>query len=179
MELDCGLAQLRSWRTDDEESLAIHANDRDIWRNLPDLFPHPYTKADAVQWIQLASSQKPQTNFAICVDGAAIGGIGVKLHTDIERCSGEVGYWIGKSYWGRGIATAVLQAFTRFAMKEYGLTRIYAHAFAENAASIRVLQKAGYRCEGRLRRSMIKDGRVQDQLMYAITDEDLAATPQL
>ena len=59
-------------------------------------------------------------------------------------------------------------------MRQYALTCIFALPFADNAASIRVLEKAGYRRDGRLRRSIIKDGTVADQLLYAITDEDLA-----
>ena len=97
MELDCGIAQIRSWRVGDEESLAFHANDRGVSRNLRDSFPHPYTRADAESCIRLASGQSPQTNFAICTDNHAMGGIGLKLHDEIERCSAKIGYWIGKA----------------------------------------------------------------------------------
>ena len=114
--------------------------------------------------------------FAITVCDVAVGGIGAELRDDVERCSAEVGYWLGEPYWGRGIATRTLAAFTRFAFTAYDLERLYAAPFASNPASCRVLQKAGYRLEGRMRRSAIKDGKVQDQLLYAILRGDGATT---
>jgi ribosomal-protein-alanine N-acetyltransferase len=175
MELDCGLCVVRSWRPADAASLARHANDRDIWLALRDRFPHPYTEDDAEKWIAFATAQDPETSLAIDVKGDAVGGIGFQLRTDVERCGAEVGYYLGKQYWGRGIVTAALQQATVFALQRFALTRVYALPFADNAASIRVLEKAGYRCEGRLRRSAVKDGVVKDQLLYAVTDEDVEA----
>lgn len=171
MHLDCGPCTIRSWRYGDEKTLPRHANNREVWLNLRDRFPHPYTPADARQWIRHIVGLTPETNFAIDVDGEAVGGIGLQLHDDVERCSAEVGYWLGESYWGRGIATAALQSVTAYAFKEFQLTRVYALPFARNASSARVLEKAGYICEGVLRRSAIKDGVILDQLMYARTDQ--------
>ena len=94
----------------------------------------------------------------------------LSLHGDVERCSAG-GYWLGEKYWGRGIATAALVSITDYALKEFNLTRVYAVPYARNAASIKVLQKAGYTCEGMMRRSAIKDGVVLDQVMYAKTDQ--------
>jgi RimJ/RimL family protein N-acetyltransferase len=95
------------------------------------------------------------------------------LHDDVERCAAEIGYWLGRAFWGPGLATAAVGGLTGHAFRTHALTRVYALPFADNAASIRVLEKAGYRCEGRLRRAAVKDGRVRDQAVYAITDEDL------
>ena len=94
------------------------------------------------------------------------------LQTDVERCSAEVGYWLSEQYWGRGIVTAALTAITDYSFKHFKLTRVFAFPFARNNASIRVLEKAGYTCEGLLRRSAIKEGVVLDQFMYAKTDDD-------
>jgi ribosomal-protein-alanine N-acetyltransferase len=171
MYLECGACTIRSWRHGDEETLPLHANNRKIWINLRDRFPHPYRRADAVQWFQHITAVTPETNFAIEVDGEAVGGIALVLHDDVERCSAEVGYWLSEQYWGRGIATAALKAITEYAFKHLKLTRVFAVPFAHNDASIRVLEKAGYTCEGRLRRSAIKDGVVLDQFMYARTDD--------
>jgi len=101
------------------------------------------------------------------VDGEAAGGIGIELPTDVERVSAEIGYWLGESVWGRGIVTEALQAVTAQAFQQFDLTRIYALPFADNRASVRVLEKAGYMLEGHLRRSAIKDGTIRDQLLYA------------
>jgi RimJ/RimL family protein N-acetyltransferase len=157
----------------DEAALARHANSRAVWLNLRDRFPHPYTLADAEDWVRFASAQQPETNFAIEAGGEAVGGIGFVLHEDVERCSAEIGYWLGEAVWGRGIATAAVRAATAYAFPTYRLTRVYAVPFARNRASCRVLEKAGYVLEARLRRSAIKDGLVLDQLLYAVTDRDL------
>src|SRR3954471_24123958 len=106
MPIECGPCTLRPFRESDVDSLAAVANDRDIWLNLRDRFPHPYTRENAVTFIGVCAAQKIQTNFAICVDDKAIGGIGLTPGTDIERVNAEIGYWIGRAYWGRGIVTA-------------------------------------------------------------------------
>ena len=95
----------------------------------------------------LLAVENPETMFAITVSDVVVGGIGVKLRDDVERGSAEVGYWLGEPYWGRGITTRALAAFTRFAFTAYDLERLYAVPFAVNPASCRVLQKAGYRLE--------------------------------
>jgi len=171
VDLECGPCTIRSWCHGDEETLPLHANNRKIWINLRDQFPHPYRRADARRWLQHITSVTPDTNFAIDVNGQAVGGIALVLQDDVERCSAEVGYWLSEQYWGRGIATAALKAITEHAFKHLNLTRVFAVPFARNEASIRVLEKAGYICEGRLRRSAIKEEMVLDQLMYARTDD--------
>ncbi len=165
--LECGPCTIRSWRDSDKETLPLHANNRKIWINLRDQFPHPYTDADAERWLEHITAITPGTSFAIDVNGEAVGGIGLVLQQDVERCSAEVGYWLSEQHWGRGIATAALEIITEYAFKHLNLTRVYAVPFANNDASIRVLEKAGYTCEGRLRRSALKNGEVLDQLMYA------------
>ncbi|GAB4019721.1 GNAT family N-acetyltransferase [Spirosoma migulaei] len=167
MHIDCGLCTIRSWKRGDEQNLLHYANNKEIWLNLRDRFPHPYTQADAHQWIELVVGASPETNFAITVEDKAVGGIGLILHEDIERCSAEVGYWLGETYWGRGILTAALKAFTQYALDEFVLTRLYAVPFLRNTASMKVLEKAGYQREGIMRRSAIKDGQVIDQALYA------------
>lgn len=164
---------VRAWQPDDAPSLARHANDRRIWLNLRDRFPYPYSLADAEAFIAMARAMSPMTFFAIAVDDEAVGGIGYTLHQDVERVSAEMGYWLGTSFWGRGIMTSALTALTRHAFDRHAdLRRIYAVPYAWGGASIRVLEKAGYRLEGRMRQSAIKDGTVTDQLLYAILRDE-------
>ena len=167
MRLDLGSCGVRSFRDTDAADLTRHANNRRIWLQLRDRFPHPYELDDARTFIAAARRADPETEFAITVGDLAVGAIGVTLGKDVERCSAEVGYWIGEPYWGRGIASRVLAEFTPFALGAYDLERLYAVPFASNAASCRVLEKAGYRLEGRMLRSAIKDGTVHDQYLYA------------
>lgn len=168
MQLDLGSCGVRSFREADAVALATHANNRRVWLQLRDRFPHPYTIDDASRFIAFARDADPETDFAVTVGSVVVGAIGLTLHEDVERCSAEVGYWLGEPYWGRGIATLVLAAFTRFAFDTLDLERLYAVPFATNAASRRVLEKAGYQLEGCMRRSAIKDGKMHDQLLFAI-----------
>ena len=159
--------EIRSWRSSDLEPLVTHANNRDIWVNLRDRFPHPYTARDGRAFLKHMRDQRPETAFAIAVNGEAAGSIAFQLGGDVERVSAEIGYWLGQPFWGRGIATEALVALTEYAVATHGLTRVFAVPFAWNTASCRVLEKAGYVLEGRLRRSAVKDGVITDQLQYA------------
>jgi len=171
MELEFPGGRIRSWRTGDAPSLARHADNRKIWLQVRDRFPNPYTLVAAESWVAAASAADPETQFAIEVDGEAAGGIGVFLQQDVERYSAEIGYWLGEAHWNRGITTRAVQRFTEFAFDRFGLCRIYANVFTTNPGSCRVLERAGYQLEGRLRRSAVKDGQVLDGLLYAITRE--------
>lgn len=159
--------QIRTWSINDVDSLAEHANDPDIARYLRDRFPHPYTKENARQWIAFCRNTKPSTNFAISVDGVAVGSIGVMLQTDVSRRGAEVGYWLGKKYWGRGIVSEALKEFSDWCFRNFDLVRLYANAFEGNAGSTRVLEKAGFTFEAVLRKAAFKNGKVLDEMLYA------------
>lgn len=166
---------IREWDQGDADSLARYANSRRVWQTLRDAFPHPYTRADAQRWIQYATSTQPVTQFAIVVDGEVAGGIGLILGQDVYRRSAQLGYWLGEPFWGRGIMTEAVQAFTEYAFANFDLCRIAARVFQGNVASRRVLEKAGFRLEGRLRRAVTKEGRTLDEFIYAVLRErDLA-----
>ncbi len=167
MLLELETCTVRSWEAGDLASLVAHANNRRIWENLRDRFPYPYTRRDGQAFLQRVRGAWPETTFAIDVDGLAVGGIGFVLQADVERVSAEIGYWLGETFWGRGICSEALAAVTRYAIDEHGLTRVFALPFAHNTGSCRVLEKAGFLVEGRLRRSAIKDGRIVDQVLYA------------
>jgi RimJ/RimL family protein N-acetyltransferase len=175
-ELRAGAIVVRDWREDDAAAVAVQANDRWVWLGLRDAFPHPYGLADAHAFIALARGMSPRTFLAIDVDGHVAGGIGYVRHGGVERVNAEVGYWLGHGYWGRGIATTAVRLLTRHAFAVHPeLRRLWAVPYATNAASARVLEKAGYQREAVLRQSVIKDGRVLDQLVYAILRDELPA----
>jgi ribosomal-protein-alanine N-acetyltransferase len=167
MRLPLTTCLVRSWRLSDAEALVSYGNNRKIWLNLRDRFPHPYTKRDALEFLRSIVGRDPETVFAVTLADQAIGSVGFVLQHDVERVSAEIGYWLGEPFWGRGIATEALSAVTKYAIERHGLTRLFAVPFASNRASCRVLEKAGYHLEGRLRRSAIKDGVVVDQCQYA------------
>lgn len=167
MDLQLSRCFVRRWAATDLEALVTHANNRNVSVHLRDRFPFPYRAEHGRKFLDGIVGQASPLVWAIEVNGEASGGIGLELHTDVERVSAEIGYWLGEPAWGRGIVTEVLQAVTAEAFKRFEITRIYALPFADNRASVRVLEKAGYVIEGHLRQSAIKDGKIRDQLLYA------------
>lgn len=167
--MDLPSCTVRDWMRGDEPSLVRHANNRNIWINLRDVFPHPYTMNDARRWVAMASTRLRGQAFAICVGGFAVGAIGVFPRDDVNRRSGEIGYWLGEAYWGRGITTEAVAAVKEYGFEKLGLYRVFAEVFEWNRASMRVLEKAGFAVEGRMRKHAVKDGRVIDQILYAAT----------
>lgn len=126
---------------------------------------------DARYWINFAQTQDPEVNFAISSDMEAIGGIGLRLQEDVFRRSVEIGYWVAEPFWGKGIATRALCAVTEYAFTSFDLVRVFAEVFEWNPASARVLEKAGYAFDGRFSKSVTKDGKTIDQLVYALIRE--------
>ena len=168
--IDLGVAGavVRSYRKGDEASLAQHANNRKVWINLRDAFPHPYALADAEAWIARVTSQQPEAHFCIAVGDQAVGGIGFELKTDVDRRSADIGYWLGEPFWGKGIMTAAVKAMTEYAFASFDVVRLAAGVFAWNGASMRVLEKVGYACEAQLRKAATKDGKTIDVYLYAM-----------
>jgi [ribosomal protein S5]-alanine N-acetyltransferase len=167
MEIACLTCRLRPLAPSDANALARHANNRRIAENLRDRFPHPYHVTDAEAFITQVAGQPVPTTFGIEVHGEIVGTIGLIVGTDIERCSAEVGYWIGEPFWGRGIVPDALHAVTSYGFTTLDLARVFAVAFTTTTRSVRVLEKAGFVREGLMRQSAIKDGIVRDQWLYA------------
>ena len=171
MEIRIGPWKLRPWQPGDVDALVKYANNYAIWRNLRDTFPHPYTETDAREWSQRPNQSEPLTNLAIATADEAIGSIGLTLQDDVHFRSGEVGYWLGEPFWGQGIATRALRAFSEYAFANFDLVRLYAIVFAWNPASARVLEKAGFNFEARMRNSATKAGSTVDEFLYALVRE--------
>ena len=169
VEIKIGEWSLRNWGETDIPALVKYADNRKIWLNVRDVFPFPYTQNDAEAWIN--TMQDPLTNFAIATRAEAIGGTGFNLQEDIYRRSAEIGYWIGEPYWNRGIATMAVGAAAKYAFANFDLARLYATVFEWNPASTRVLEKNGFKLEGRLEKSVFKDGKIIDSLQYALVIE--------
>lgn len=159
---------LRPFRRGDETSLRRNINNRKIYRYTL-LIPHPYTARHASDWIRKnISLQKKkralEISFAIDIGGEVVGGIGL---SHIEKHKAEVGYWLGEKYWERGITTEAVKLVVGFALRKLKLRRVYAGIFRGNKASVRVLEKAGFKFEGINRRNYLKGGKIVDGLLYA------------
>lgn len=166
VEIQLTHSLLRPWRAADAESVALNADDREVWRNMRDRFPHPYTLRDAKAWLAFAATLPSGTNFAIDVGGVAVGGISFEPLADVFRVGAEIGYWLGRPYWGRGITTEAVRAVTEHVFRHFDFIRLQASVFSWNPASARVLEKAGYTLEATNRRAMVKEGEVGDRWLY-------------
>ncbi|HEY80869.1 MAG TPA: N-acetyltransferase [Anaerolineae bacterium] len=169
---------LRPFREADIPDIVALLQERDIHRMITDI-PYPYSEQNAREW--LAHQQKSReegTEYTFAVmrkeDQQLLGAI--KIRPDMRHRKAEVGYWIGKPYWGRGYATETLKAILRFGFETLALNRVYATHFAENPASGRVMQKAGMTYEGAMRQAIYKNGHFRDSLIYAILREEWEAS---
>jgi RimJ/RimL family protein N-acetyltransferase len=142
--------------------------------------PHPYEDGMAETWIgsHRERFEKGQfVTFAVALrDDTLIGAISLHLNQDNERA--ELGYWIGKPYWGQGYCTEAARAVLQYGFEMLGLNRIHARHLARNPASGRVMQKIGMRHEGSLRKHAKKWGVFEDIEVYGILrDEHAKASP--
>ena len=169
--LESANVKLRALELTDTESLAQLANDKTIYDHVRDYFPYPYTTKDARSFILATSKEAPVVTFAITYKGSLAGVIGIKKQTDIYRKSGEVGYWMGAPFRGKGITPSALALITEYAIKQLKLNRLYAGTFASNQASIRVLEKCGYLFEGVSKKAIYKNGQFLDEHRYAFVHD--------
>ena len=157
---------IRKWTTDDIHSLAKYANNINIWNNLRNYFPHPYTEEQAKAWIERVVDEVPIVSLAIDLDGEAIGGIGLILNSDVYMYSAEIGYWIGEPFWGQGIATEAIRQMIDYTFYYFDIVRIYAEVFENNKASMRALEKNGFYLEGVRRKSVFKNNTLMDDYIW-------------
>ncbi|MCA9073379.1 MAG: GNAT family acetyltransferase, partial [Planctomycetaceae bacterium] len=132
---------------DDKPAYLKHLNETDEFHERMGIMPYPYQEIDAEGWIMKVTRESLEAdgrrNWAIRhEDGELIGGVGLFDLTQGEKS--EIGYWLAKPYWGRGIVTEVVRRLCDFSFDQYQLHRIYAQAFSHNPASARVLEKAGF-----------------------------------
>lgn len=159
---------LRKYQDIDAEALAKKANNSKIARYLTDGFPYPYTLDHAKSFIEKFKSHNPTQVFVVEVDGELAGGIGIHPKDDIMRLNAELGYWIAEEFWGKGIATIAIQKMVNYAFSNFNINRIYARPFGSNKASSRVLEKCGFTLEATIKQNIIKNGIIEDELIYAI-----------
>jgi RimJ/RimL family protein N-acetyltransferase len=166
---------VRDVRMADAPAIAEHADNPRIAANLRDAFPHPYHLEDAVDFLGKVIRQEPRTAFAIVHGDRLIGVIGLVPGEDVHRLTAELGYWLAEPYWGRGIVPEAVRAVVEHGFNELGFVRIFAEPYVGNSRSARVLEKAGFVLEGRLRAHVIKDGQIRDMLLYARVRDDVVS----
>lgn len=157
---------IRQWNNDDLDNLVLYANNINVWNNLRNYFPHPYTEEHGKAWFEKNIGTEPVLNFAIDLDGVAVGGIGIILNSDVYIMSAEIGYWLGEPFWGLGIATEAVRQMIEYIFYYFDIVRVYAEVFEHNKSSMRVLEKNGFYLEGVRRKAVLKNAILMDDYIW-------------
>lgn len=162
---------LRKWEKEDGDNLSKLLSNKKILDNLRDGLPYPYTKEDALEYINFILEYDPDSTFAyaIDVDGVAVGSIGAFRQENIHSYTAELGYYLDEAYWSKGIMTQAVKMICDKIFNQTDIIRIYAEPFSNNIGSRKVLEKAGFQLEGIMKNNTIKNGKVQDMAMYSYT----------
>ena len=171
-EMDVDKYKIRSWSKDDFSTLAKYLNNKKIWDNCRDSLPYPYSEDDAQQFILFVSSQNEQNNYCIEVNQEAAGNISFARGIDVERYNAELGYWLAEPYWGKGIMTQMLALAISCYFHHTDVMRICANVYAGNIASMRVLEKIGFRKCGIHRNACFKNGVFTDCHYFELLKEE-------
>lgn len=158
--------RLRRWRVSDLDALLRHADDAEVSRGTSDRFPFPYTRADGDAFLAGHVVDFSGPVLAVEVDGEACGGIGARALAGERRIGAELGYWLGRRHWGKGLMTRAVGAYLPWVMVELDVSRLQASVLDFNIASARVLEKNGFVEEGVLRSAVLKRGLYHDLRVF-------------
>lgn len=161
------MVYLREYADSDLDRLVHLANDENVSQHLVYTFPYPYTRADAEWWIGTGSKQNGRIARVVEYHGVFVGTVGITPQSGWREHLGEIGYWLGQDYWGRGIATAAVQQMTDYGFSNRHFRKLYATVLAPNIASMSVLEKCGYQREGILKNEVQKGGAYFDTHHFA------------
>ena len=133
---------LRKWELSDAESICNYAN--------------------------MQADEHKQFCRAVVIQGEAVGSIGAFFQEDIYRKNAEIAYWLGEPFWWKGVMSCAIRQVCASLFEQYDIARVYAQPYAVNAASRRALEKAGFRLEGIMKKSVYKNSTLMDSCMYAL-----------
>jgi len=159
---------IRPWKMTDSRRLTENANNIKVWNNVRDYFPNPYKESDAKSFIKRVQSKNRVEDFAIIVNDEAVGGIGYIQGTDIERLNAEIGYWLGEKYWGKGIMGRALGDIINYIFSNTEIIRLFTSVLEYNIASMKVLEKNGFRKVGIQTKAAIKNNKIVDMYSYEL-----------
>jgi RimJ/RimL family protein N-acetyltransferase len=174
VELRTSRLLLRGMTMDDVDAIYAFCADKEVARGTMSI-PHPYTRADAVDFVERISRQI-NDGAGLCwgivlkETGELIGDIGLELKH--AHFNAEAGFVIGTAHWGKGYVPEALREMMRYGFEELGLHRIFAHAMDWNDGSKRVMEKVGMRHEGTLKEDFFKWGRFESSTIYGLTKKD-------
>lgn len=154
----------------DADSITLHASDIEISEFT--FVPHPYQKKDALDFIKRAAQTRDdliELHFGMenVEDGKLIGMIGLNEINFIHRRA-EFGYWLGKKFWGMGIAKEAVKLLTNYCFEKMNLELLYAYVQPENSNSWKLLESCGYQRDGLLRKYMKRGDERLDHYVYSM-----------
>lgn len=172
--LDGDKIRIRPPERGDIKSVVELANNQEVARYTK--IPHPYSSRDAAWFIRRCKRERKEgSGFTFAIEfkpeSRSIGMIGLSNYS-AENRRAVLGYWLGRPYWGRGIASEAVKLALIFAFERFELDRVLAHVWHPNVASARVLEKCGFTLEGRLRKHTLRNGEIYDDLVYGILKEE-------
>lgn len=164
---------LRPLKESDAKTIYMHARDPEVQRFT--LLPSPYRPSDASRYVRMARSKKWQGKCVVRAivpkPGKAIAGI-ITLDVNGENRRCYIGYWLARSFWGRGLAKESLQLMLQLAFETMGLSKVTSSVMHPNIRSFKLLEWAGFKLEGRQRRQILKNGEWYDELLYGLLKEE-------
>ena len=161
--------KIEQWDLKYVDDVVKYADNKRIADNLRDIFPYPYTKENAEFFIKDCINNDINNILkAITVNGKAVGSISVIKLNDVNRKTAEIGYWIGEEFQNKGIMKKAVKMVIEEAFERMDIVRIEAEIFETNIPSRKVLQNNGFKLEGRKEKSIFKNGKIMDSLIYAI-----------
>lgn len=160
------MIKLRKLETSDKSVIAKLLNNKKIWNNLTNKIPYPYTERDAEIFLKFIERDKHHKAFAIEFNREFCGIIGLIKQQDVREKSAEIGYWIGEPFWNKGITTEAVKLITEYGFSNLNIIRIYSTVFEYNIASMKVLEKNGYKKEGVFKKAIFKNNKIWDEHRY-------------
>lgn len=165
---------LREFPFEDAFQIETFASDIEVAKSTLTI-PHPYPKESAKEFIRFALDASKRGNLFIYAivektTNLLIGVINLKIYPPYNR--GELGYWIGKKYWGHGYGTETAICLLQYGFEVINLHKIFAQAFSSNVGSYRIMQKIGLQYEGTLKEHVCRDGIYHDLEVYGLLQKD-------
>ncbi|MFZ8200449.1 GNAT family N-acetyltransferase [Alteromonas portus] len=158
------MVTLRDFKMGDVDRLVDILNQPSVTQYLSTKIPNPYTKEDAMWWVQEGSTQGFIS--AVEYEGELVGCIGVNPGNFEYERSGEIGYWLCSSHWRKGIMREALRQIIALTFSNTNIERIFACVFSYNFASQKLLLNAGFKQEAILQRAIFKDGQFYDSHIF-------------
>ncbi|HFS67425.1 MAG TPA: N-acetyltransferase [Flavobacteriia bacterium] len=153
-------------------SFAKLADNKKIWQNMRDNFPHPYSLTNAKEFIKCYHDATDAFVFGIFYQNQLAGAIGLHRLEDLNRFTVELGYWIGEPFWNKGIASRAIKKMIVYGFQNLDINRIFASTLETNIASQKVLLKNNFIFEGISRKSAYKDGAFYDEHRFSLLENE-------